>query len=79
MNNKNECRYCLHALKDKPINCPQCGSLLKNKTVKPIDESIRALGVIIVLLAVVTFSEFTGLSLALFWLGGMVLTDNLNV
>lgn len=79
MNKNNECRYCLHALKDKPIYCPKCGSLLINRTVKPLDEGIKALGIIIVILAVVLFSEFTGLSLALFWLGGMVLSDNLNV
>lgn len=79
MNNKNECRFCLQALKDNPVYCHRCGALLVDRTIKPIDEGIRALGIVIVLLAVVLFSEFTGLSLALFWLGGMVLTDNLNV
>lgn len=74
MNNKNECRYCLHALKNKPVHCPRCGSLLVQLTRGAIGEGQITLGLVVLFMAVVIFSEVTGLSLLMFGCGGVLVT-----
>lgn len=75
----NECAYCRYALSNNPANCPKCGSLLIRLTRERIHEGQLAFGIVLLFLAVVLFSELTGLSLVLFWIGGMLATGVINL